>query len=214
MDVYEVEPMDSSVDLELLARHSSSRIRAVLAASDKTPADVLRMLASDHDTSVKLAAALNPTCPLDILESLSVDTDWSVRLGLATQLDVCEEILRALLTHRNPYLAAQSRHALNALELERKLRELNITFQSGSDFKLGELLVAANLISMEQLMQSLELARAHDLLLGRVLIQAGIVSSAVIIEALRLQGLLRRNAIEMDDAVVKLSQTNGDHSDV
>ncbi len=204
---HEVELMGSSIDIELLARHSSSRIRAVLAASDKTPPDVLRLLARDQDTSVKMATALNPTCPLDVLESLSVDSDWSIRLGLATQLDVSEEILRALLAHRNPYLAAQSLHALNAIDLERKVEELHISCRPAANHKLGELLVDAKKLGAEQLSHTLDLARLHGLRLGRVLLQAGIVSSATIVEALRLQSLLRRNEIDLIDATNILSQT-------
>jgi hypothetical protein len=123
---------------------------------------------------------------------------------LASQLDVCEDILLALATHKNPFLAAQSRHALNALALERKLKELNVTCQLGSTHKLGELLVGAKKVNTDQLSLALALCRSHGLRLGRVVLQVGIVSSAAIVEALRLQALLRRNEIALADATVIL----------
>jgi hypothetical protein len=201
-----VETTDFCIDVEALAMHSCSRIRAIVASSDKTPAAVLRSLAKDPDSSVKLAAALNPICPLDVLETLAVDTDWSVRLGLAAELDVCEDILEALLTHKNPYLAAQSRHALNALALERTLKELDICGKPGSIHRLGELLVGAKIAETQQLSRALELARSRGLRLGRVLLQIGLVPALAIIEALRLQALLRRDEITIADATSILSE--------
>lgn len=201
------ETTNLCIDVEALAQHSSSRIRAILAASDTTPAEVLRSLAVDTDGSVRLAAALNRKCPSDVLQRLSVDTDWLLRLGLATQLDVCEDILLALARHKNPYVAAQSCHALNAQALERKLKGLSISCQPGSTHKLGELFVAAKKVNAEHLSAALALSKSHGLRLGRVLLQVGIVSSEAIVEALRLQNLLRRNEIEIADAMEILSQT-------
>jgi hypothetical protein len=187
----------TSVDIEALAQHSSSQVRTVLASSRDTPPEVLRILASDTNSSVKLAAALNPSCPLDILKSLSLDTDWSVRLGLANQLDVGEEILAALLTHRNPYLAAQSKHAIAAATFERKLKEENIVVVQGGQYRLGELLVGAKLLSPENLIKALKLGKEHNLRLGRVLLQTEIVRASALFEALRLQMLLRAKQIEL-----------------
>lgn len=187
----------ASIDIEALAQHSSSQVRSILASSLETPPEVLRLLANDKNSSVKLAAALNPACPLDILQSLSVDSDWSVRLGLASQLDVCDEILTALLTHRNPYLAAQSKHAIAAAAFERKLKEQNVIFVQGAKYRLGELLVEAKKLSPDHLARALKLGREHYLRLGRVLLQTELVQAPTLLEALRLQGLLRTEKIEL-----------------
>lgn len=186
----------ASVDIEALAQHSSSQVRTVLASNRETPPEVLRLLAHDTNSSVKLAAALNPSCPLDILENLSVDADWSIRLGLVNQLDVCDEILTALLTHRNPYLAAQSKHAIVAKTFERNLKEQEICFVQGAKYKLGELLVGAKKLSPDHLTSALKFARDHHLRLGRVLLQTELIQAPMLIEALRLQALLRREKIE------------------
>jgi hypothetical protein len=182
---------EGSMDFTALAQHSSSYVRASLASNPETPQDVIRQLAKDENSSVQLAAALNPSCPVDVLESLSRDPDWNVRLALANQLDVCEDILLALVDHKNPYLAAQSRYALAALEFEKKLKELAPVLAPGADYKLGELLVASKQISQDDLSSAIEAGRTFQLRLGRVLLQAGVVRSAVIIEALRLQSSLR-----------------------
>ncbi len=186
----------ASIDIEALAQHSSSQVRTVLASSQETPPEVLRLLANDSNSSVKLAAALNPSCPLDILESLSVDSDWSIRLGLASQLDVSEEILSALLTHRNPYLAAQSKLAIAAASFERKLKEQNIVCIQGAKYKLGELLLGARQLSADHLESALKLVREHHLRLGRVLLQTDLIQAPMLLEALRLQALLRTEKIE------------------
>jgi len=197
----------ASIDIEALAQHSSSQVRAVLASSRETPPNVLRLLANDSNSSVKLAAALNPSCPLDILESLSVDTDWSIRLGLASQLDVCDEILSALLTHRNPYLAAQSKHAIAAAAFERKVKEQKIVFVQGSKYKLGELLLGAKQLRDDHLASALKLGRDHYLRLGRVLLQTDLVRAPMLLEALRLQALLRTEQIEFAGVYEMIANT-------
>jgi hypothetical protein len=190
------KPESSFVDVEALAQHSSSRIRTILASSSTTPPAVLRLLATDKNSSVMLAVALNPACPLDVLEMLSRSSDRSTRLGLASQLDVCDEILSALVTHRNPYLASQSKHALEARAFEQKLRDGNVRCVKGNKYKLGELLVGAGQLSSEDLEVALKLSREHKLLLGRVLMQTGMVSPAVLHKALKFQMLLRTGEIE------------------
>lgn len=200
--------LEGSIDIEALAQHSSGRVRAVLASSRKTPPEVLRLLANDTNSSVKLAAALNPSCPLDILENLSTDSDCSIRLGLANQLDVCDEILSALLTHRNPYLAAQAKLAIDAAEFERKLKEQNIVLVQGTKYKLGELLVGAKKLNADQLAIALKLGREHSLKLGRVLLQTDLVRASALLEALKLQALLRRGEIELSGVYDRIANTN------
>ena len=203
----------ASVDIEALAQHSSSQVRTVLASSKDTPPEVLRLLASDSNSSVKLAAALNPACPLDILESLAVDADWTIRLGLANQLDVCDEILSALLTHRNPYLAAQSKHAIAAKAFERKLKEQHVVLVRGAKYKLGELLVGANVLSSEHLESALKLGREHHLRLGRVLLQTELIQAPILVESLRLQALLRTEKIEFAGVYEMIASAIDKHYD-
>lgn len=191
-----VRYLGASVDIEALSQHSSSQIRTILASSHDTPPEVLRVLARDSSSSVKLAAALNPSCPLDTLECLSTDPDWSMRLGLANQLDVCDEILSALLKHRNPYLAAQTRYAIAAAVFERQLKEQNISPATGPRYKLGELLVEAKELPADGLEIALNLVKVHNLRLGRVLLQTEMVEAPVLLKALKLQTLLRTGKID------------------
>ena len=149
---------------------------------------------------------------MDVLEKMSQDPDPKVRLGLANQLDMCDEILSALLTHRNPYVAVQAKYALAASVFERKLKELGIRAVSGCDHKLGELLVRAQQLVPENLDAALELGRQQNLRLGRVLLQAGLVSASVLVESLRLQALLRQKEIEERDVIQILRNGKFRHS--
>lgn len=207
---HKIEKPESFIDVEALAQHSSSRIRTILASSSTTPPAVLRLLATDKNSSVMLAVALNPACPLDVLEKLSKSTDRSVRLGLANQLDVCDEILTALLTHRNPYLASQAKRTLQVREFEQKLREDKVCCVKGNKHKLGEVLVGAGQLSSEDLETALKLSREHKLLLGRVLLQTEMVSSAVLHKALKSQMLLRTGEIEFSGSyeIIDSESTN------
>ncbi len=193
------------LDVESLAKHSSRHIREVVACNPETPPHVLQLLVTDPDPAVKLAVALNPGCPLHVLQNLARSSDWNIRVGLASQLDVCEDILLALLQHKNPYLSAQARHALSAAAFERKVSELEIVSTTGTDYKLGELLVQAKHISEDRVTDARSLAQAHRLRLGRVLLQTGAVKASVLIEALRLQSLLRRQLIGLAEALNILS---------
>lgn len=204
----DVRYFGASIDIKALAQHSSSQVRTVLASSHDTPPDVLRLLARDKNNSVKLAAALNPYCPLEILESLSVDSDWSMRLGLANQLDVCEEILSALVTHRNPYLAAQSKYAIAAAVFERQLKEQNIVPTSGPRYKLGEILVEAKALTSDNLEIVLNLAQVNSLRLGRVLLQIELIQAPLLLKALKLQSLLRLGKIDRTDAYEMFATSN------
>jgi len=203
-----VRYLGASVDIEALAQHSSSQIRTMLASSQDTPPEVLRLLATDTSSSVKLAAALNPSCPLDILERLSVDSDWSIRLGLANQLDVCDEILSALVTHRNPYLAAQSKLAMAAAVFERQLKEQKIIPTPGTRYKLGELLVEAKELKSDRLEIALNLAQVNKLRLGRVLLQTELVQAPLLLRALRLQSLLRTGKIDCANVYEMFASSN------
>jgi hypothetical protein len=198
---------ESFVDLDALAQHSASRVRAIVAADPDTPPDLLRSLIVDDDISVKMAAALNPACPSDILRELCSDPSPAIRLGLASQLDLSDEILMVLVTHKNPYLADQAKYGLAAALFERKIEERGIELIAGSEYKLGSLLVASKHLSEDALIAALDLARKLKLRIGRVLLQTGQVRPSILTEALRLQELLRKHRIELTGALKSLADS-------
>ncbi len=194
----------ASRDIDDLCLNSSSFVRAALAANLRTPADTLRVLAADSNLSVKLAAAFNPSCPLDSLEKLAESTDWPIRLGLSAELDLCEEILQALVKHRNPYLRSQARQALTALEMEKQLKLLNLG-RTIFQHKLGALLIEANRLNKIQLNLALELGEKYGLKLGQVLVRVGLIDSKTIVEALQIQWLIQTGETDLASGINRLA---------
>ena len=194
----------ASRDIDDLCLNSSSFVRAALAANLRTPADTLRVLSEDSNLSVKLAAAFNPSCPLDCLQKLAESTDWTVRLGLMTELDLCEEILQALVQHRNPYLRSQAKQALIALEMEKQLKLLDLGHAIFLD-QLGALLIKAKKLSTGQLTLALQFAEKYGMKLGQVLLRVGLVDAAIIVEALHVQWLIHTGQIDLESGVKRIS---------
>lgn len=194
----------ASRDIDELCLNSSSFVRAALAANLRTPANTLRVLSEDSNLSVKLAAAFNPSCPLDCLEKLAGSTDWTIRLGLITELDLCEEILQALVQHRNPYLRSQARQALTAIKMEKQLKLLNLG-HAIFVHKLGSLLVDAQKLNKGQLTLALEFGEKYGLKLGQVLMRVGLIDSTIIVEALHVQWLIHTGETDLESGVKRLA---------
>jgi hypothetical protein len=190
---------------ERLSQHPASWVRTAVASNVYTAPELLRALCHDENISVRLAAAFNSSCPIECLEELAKSTEWEIRLGLVSQLDLCEEILVALTKHRNPYLVNQAELALTALEMERRLEKAQIRPAGSDNFKIGTLLVDANLITLTELQKALTCSQKHNIKIGRTLLQVGLVSSDSLFQALSLQTQLRSDEISIAKALSILS---------
>lgn len=70
--------------------------------------------------------------------------------------------------------------------------------------RLGELLVRSNIIQRDELDAGLRLAKSRRIQLGQALVELGVVKESLIVHALRIQGLLREDAIETKWAEIAL----------
>ena len=69
-----------------LASHPDAEVRARLASSPDTPAEILYFLAKDPSSAVRCAVAENPMTPRQADTMLSSDSDYSVRCVLARKI--------------------------------------------------------------------------------------------------------------------------------
>ena len=72
-------------------------------------------------------------------------------------------------------------------------------------FRLGELLVAAQLVSPLQLEQALYTARKYNCMVGKILTDSGTVQHRVLQAALVCQEMLRKQMVQEEAAVVALN---------
>lgn len=74
--------------------------------------------------------------------------------------------------------------------------------------KLGELLTRADILTSEQLIESIELAKQTGMPIGRMLVMSGAVSERVLLASVQLQSMFRDNLLDLDRAIVLLSMVN------
>lgn len=91
----------------------------------------------------------------------------------------------------------------NGVELGEALKNVGLEIQS-STFKLGEILIGANLISQLQLVDALTDSLQSSLPLGQVLVQSGKVRPDVIAKALSIQKNVRGGKISREEGIGKL----------
>jgi hypothetical protein len=70
--------------------------------------------------------------------------------------------------------------------------------------RLGTLLLRSNIIQRDELDAALRLSKSRKIQLGQALVELGIVKESLIVHALRIQGLLREDAIETKWAEIAL----------
>jgi len=70
--------------------------------------------------------------------------------------------------------------------------------------RLGDLLLRSNIIQRDELDAALRLSKSRKIQLGQALVELGIVKESLIVHALRIQGLLREDAIETKWAEIAL----------
>lgn len=182
-------------------------LRTAVASSQQTPPEVLSRLASDPTQQVRLAIATNPATPGLILEQLASDCD--VYTGCrAPELSVSSDILVALMQNRNPYIRKQAKLSWDGREFEKLLENSGLILVAGSDYRLGELLVASQLVNQVNIDNGLRDSQLHRIPLARALLQSKHCSSTLLLAALKYQGLIRQGKMSAADGIRQLNALN------
>lgn len=77
--------------------------------------------------------------------------------------------------------------------------------------KLGELLTKSDILTSQQLLESIELAKQTGMPIGRMLVMSGAVSEEVLLTSVQLQSMFRDNLLDLDRAIVLLTMVNKAH---
>lgn len=194
-------------ELRALSSDTDALVRRRVAENPNCPESVLRELSDDRHSEVRIAVGSNGSTPKDILQKLVQDEDLDVCLGMADDLNLPKDVLQDLADHDNPYVADQARRALEGLALEEALKESGFVREEGETAKLGELLVAAELITPEELNEFLKVGEKDQIPLGRVLVQSRTIPRSIITLALNLQTSLRRKEIHLEVAIDQLKKS-------
>ncbi|MBK9141779.1 MAG: hypothetical protein IPM23_04735 [Candidatus Melainabacteria bacterium] len=71
--------------------------------------------------------------------------------------------------------------------------------------KLGELLIRSGILTSQQLLEAIELAKETSMPIGKMLVMCGTVSEEVLLTSVQLQSMHRDNQIDIDGAVSLLT---------
>lgn len=192
--------------LRSLVNDSDVTVRRRLAANPKIPIDVLIELSTDSDDEVRVAVGRNPSTPGRVLYRLYRDESSIVRFGLAAEYDIPRDIIEALAQDKDSYVARQARRTLEGLELEQALKHANFVHESGGTAKLGEILVEADLLTNEQVLEMVCSANEAGIPFGRFLVLSRVLPQAVVVKTLSLQLAIRRDKIGLVEAIQELKQ--------
>lgn len=80
--------------------------------------------------------------------------------------------------------------------------------KSKRGLKLGELLTKAEILTDQQLIESIEMAKQTGMPIGRMLVMSGAVSEEVLLSSVQLQSKFRDGLIDLDRAIVLLSMVH------
>lgn len=181
-------------------------VRRRLAENPATPEELIVLLAHDSDPEVRASLAGNCSVPLEILEFLCVDENADVRLAMAEDPNTPPYLLHNLCDDTNPYVRDRAEATLEAVSFESQLRNEGFVPQSGSTARLGELLMAAEIVTEAEIEKNLRHSREFEMPLGRALVKNHEVDANVVIRALKLQTLVRKGKITFESAVEKLGR--------
>lgn len=81
---------------------------------------------------------------------------------------------------------------------------------TGNAVKLGELLIRSGILTSQQLLESIELAKQTGTPIGRMLVMCGTVSENVLHGSVQIQSLLRENQLDLDAAIALLTMVHAD----
>lgn len=198
------DPQTSLDELKVLVSGNSARVRRRVAENSNTPQELLEILAADEDQEVRIAVATNPLTPYWLVERLAADASIHVRFEMAEDPNLPPSVIQALAEDENPYVRDQARRTLDGLALEAALREAGFRREAGNCEKLGELLVHAGLLQLDQVDECLRMAREARLPLGRIIAQMKVLPRSTVVVALGLQSMIRREQISVEEAVCRL----------
>jgi hypothetical protein len=198
------DPLTHSDELlRLAAQEPEAAIRRRLAENPSTPLAVLSSLAVDEDVDVRIAVSGNPLTPQWLRSKLSHDDSPTVRVAVAEDPYTPLTILKRLADDENAYVQHQAKRTIDVVELEIALAEEDFLVEPGEHYKLGVLLVAAHLLTQNQVEELLRIAKDKGIPFGQAIARMKALPKQKITQALLLQSKLRRNEISELD-VIKL----------
>lgn len=95
-------------------------VRLAVAECERTPPQLLAVLAKDSDNQVRELVSRNYASPVPILDALSRDPRWSVRVAVATNPATPAHTLKRLSHHPYTPIRAAVAWNLNTADRERK----------------------------------------------------------------------------------------------
>ena len=189
-------------ELRSLLVDTDASVRRRLAENPRTPEDVLIKLASDSDADVRCALAEHEHAPRMVLDKLVNDENVQVRYAVAGQYTLPLDLLELLsASDENPYVRDHARRTLEGIFLEQGLRDAGFTPRPGQKEKLGDLLTAAGVLSEEQLLELLRIAKEREIPLGHALVESRSVARSVVVAALKAQDAVREGHLSHQEAI-------------
>lgn len=189
-------------ELRGLLAESNGSIRRRLAENPGTPEDVLCQLAQDNDPEVRIAVAENPRTPLIIQEQLICDQDVQVRFAISGLYTFPVQLLQRMAEDdENPYVRDHASRTLEGIFLEEALTEMGFVPKPGEADKLGELLVEAGVLRLENVLELLRIAHERQIPLGRAIVGARLLPRSIVVGALSSQQKIRSNELNHEEAI-------------
>lgn len=195
-------------ELRGLLAESCGSIRRRLAENPGTPEDVLCQLAQDADPEVRIAVAENPRTPRIIQEQLIGDQDVQVRFAISGLYNFPIDLLEKMAEDdENPYVRDHASRTLEGIFLEEALTEMGFVPKPGEADKLGELLVEAGILRLENVLELLRIAHERQIPLGRAIVGARLLPRNIIVTALSCQYKIRTGESNHEAAIRDIKAT-------
>lgn len=130
----------------------------------------------------------------------------NMRLSIAENPKTPLSVLRVLAQDENSLIHDQAQETLKVADLEINLVLEDFVVESGENYKLGSLLVKADLLTETQLNELLHTASEKNILLGHAIARTCALPIEIVSNALVLQSRLRRKEISEDEMIANLRQ--------
>src|SRR5262249_41773047 len=109
----------------------------------------------------------------------------------------------------NPYVRDHARRSLEGLFLEKALKEVGFVQRPGEKERLGDLLIAAGVLTEEQVFELLRISQERSIPLGHALVESRTVTRSVVVAALKAQDAVREDKMSHDDAIFSIKHVWG-----
>ncbi len=195
-------------DAETLCSSHRDSVRRKLASNPSCPASVLFKLLFDRNVEVRASLGLNPSAEDFVLDSLCLDKSMTVRFHMAGNAKLGAQRLNLLMLDKNPYIAERAYLTNEIRILEEQVAHIK---PSKSDAKplLGQLLVAAGLLSNSDLQTALTFAAKYSRTLGNVLVAKKILQRKDVVAALIVQGQIAACKLSFREGAFCLGKKSG-----